>query len=87
MRSLSAAEMLLRLGAEGDTRICELADRCGVRRSNINVQTNALERAGLVERKDRSNEPGVVLGLTRKGRNVWNSVAKLSCAGNGEGGS
>lgn len=75
VRSLSAAEMLLRL-EHGDMRVCQLADAAGVLRSNICAQLDVLVREGWVERRARRDrfEQAVSVGLTPKGRSLVGRV-------------
>ena len=78
----SQFEILTVLSEEGEIPLNRLSERLCCACSNVTGIVDRLERDGLVKRKRSQEDRRVILlGLTDKGQEVWNSVPHGGCCG------
>ena len=78
----SQFEILTVLSQEGTIPLNRLSERLCCACSNVTGIVDRLERDGLVKReRSREDRRVILLGLTDKGREMWDSVPRGGCCG------
>ena len=66
------------LGANGDLRMKELAEKMGITTGTLTVQIDKMEQAGLVARKaHQQDRRSILVGLTEQGQAVYREHDQL----------